>query len=327
MARARRGVMLRRLAERRGWNLRALYRDVETLRLANVRVENDRGWYRLPENWIPANAIDVRRDELLALNVARHLAPGLRGTGIGRSLESLWTKLSTPSRQTTLPLGDEASFRCPATGAIDLGPHCAKIDTLHDAIRTRRTLRIHYRKPSGEESDRVIEPSFLHWCPVAETLYVRGYCRERVAFRLFAVHRIGAVELLEEPFVRRADPDWDGGRGFRLWHGATVEHVSIRFTPAVAGEICERHWHTSQRLSDTADGGVVLELDVAMTAELDRWLLGYGPDAEVLAPTALADRIRRRHAEAAGLRVGLLPARRSGPAGASGAGSSGSRSA
>jgi predicted DNA-binding transcriptional regulator YafY len=311
MARSRRGVALRRLADDRGWNLRALYRDVEALRAAGVPVEHDEhGWFHVDERWIPAGALDARRDELLALFVARRLAPGLRETAIGRGLDSLWTKLATPGRQPALPLGDETGFRCAAMAPIDLGPHRATIDAAREAIRARRVLHIHYRKPCGEESERAIEPAFLYWDSAAEALYLRAYCRARAAFRLFAVHRIASATPSDESFARRPDPGWEAAHAFRLWHRPSVEHVSIRFSPAVAGEISERRWHASQHLTETADGGVVLEMDVAAPEELERWLLGYGPDAQVVAPGWLADRIQRRHAQAAGHRAGTLPAPR-----------------
>jgi predicted DNA-binding transcriptional regulator YafY len=326
MANAKRGVQLRQFAQRRGWNIRAAYRDVETLRAAEVPVEHDEhGWYRVRESWIPPGAVDVKRDELLALHIARQLAPGLRDTALGRSLQSLVSKLATPSRQIALPLGDEASFRCPSAAAIDLAPHRMVIDAVQEAIRARRVLRIRYRKAHDDELERAIEPSFQYWCPATEALYVRAYCRERADFRLFAIHRIASVVLLDELFARRPDPDWDNARGFRLWHRSSVEHVSIRFSPAVAGEISERRWHPSQHLTSTSDGGVVLELDVAAPEEMERWLLGYGPDAEVLSPASFADRLRRRHTEAAGLRAGPLRARRPRTSGAAGGNSSGSR--
>ncbi len=312
MVRARRGVMLRPFAQRRGWNPRAAYRDIETLRDAGVQIEHEHGWYRVSADWIPASAVDVKRDELLALFVARRLAPGLKDTTVGRSLDALFSKLASPSRQTSLPLGEEGAFRGPEAAAIDLGPHRATIDAVQEAIRTRHALRIGYRKAGEDaERERLIEPSFLYWCPANEALYVRAYCRERADFRWFAIHRIMSAVLLDDPFARRPDAAWESGLGFRLWHRASAEHVSIRFSPAVAGEIRERRWHASQHLTPTLEGGVVLEMDVAAPEELERWLLGYGPDAVVLAPASLAERLRRRHAEAAGLRAGPLRARRS----------------
>ena len=43
-------------------------------------------------------------------------------------------------------------------------------------------------------------------------------------------------------------------------------------------------------------------LEVAEPDELVRWLVGFGPDVQVLAPTALAESVRARH------RAALAPA-------------------
>lgn len=51
MVQARRGVTLRQFADRHGWNLRAAYRDVRTLRNAGVPIEHQHGWYRVSDGW------------------------------------------------------------------------------------------------------------------------------------------------------------------------------------------------------------------------------------------------------------------------------------
>ncbi len=80
----------------------------------------------------------------------------------------------------------------------------------------------------------------------------------------------------------------------------------LRFTPRVAREVRERRWHASETICETADGGVQLEMDIAAPEELERLLLGYGPDVVVEAPTKLATRIRELHAACAGVdRIGM----------------------
>src|SRR5437762_5698806 len=106
MARARRGINLRQFAERQGWPWRAMYPDVKTLREAGVPVDHsEHGWYRVPDGWIPPGTVDVTRDELQALAVARRLASGLKDTAIGRALDRLQGKLSTPGHQLSLAFG------------------------------------------------------------------------------------------------------------------------------------------------------------------------------------------------------------------------------
>lgn len=148
----------------------------------------------MADHWLPAGTVDVQRDELIALFIARRLAPGLRDTNLGRSLDSLWGKLSTPGRQTNLAFGDEGWLQVPAPAAIDYGPHRITLDTIRDAIRARCALEIHYRKSDGSESQRVIEPALVRWDPAVETLYVVAWCRQRDEQR----------DLRRSPHPRRA---------------------------------------------------------------------------------------------------------------------------
>lgn len=283
-----------------------------TLRAAGVPIEHpEHGWYRVPEHWIPSGTVDVKTDELLALYVARQLAPGLRSSTVGHALDSLWAKLSTSDRQPSLPLGDDSWLDPRSLAAIDYGPHRAAIDVLREAIRGRRAVAIHYRKPGGEDSERVVEPVLVRWEPAAEALYLFAWCRLRDQLRTFALHRIVTAQLTGDHFAPRRDAIAEADRAFRLWTRPGVEHVTLRFSPRVAGEVRERRWHASERWTDSADGGVTLEMDIAAPEELDRWLLGFGADVVVEAPASLATRIQARHVEAAGsTRLGLLPARR-----------------
>lgn len=322
LARSRRGVSLRQFADRRGWNLRALYRDIAALERAGFPIQHEHGSYRLPEDWLPPASAGVTKDELIALFIARHAVPGLRGTGIVRALDSLWAKLSMKGSQARLVPEREVSVGTRGFAAIDYGVHAATIDTLQRAIAERRVVWIRYRRPNGAETDRDIEPGYLHWDGGLEAMYVPSWCRAKGAPRMFAVHRILAILVRDERFEPRASTSRRSlERTFRVWYRETTERVTIRFLPPIAGEIRERTWHPTQRLVDGKDGVLYLHLDIAAPEELERWLLGFGASARVVEPQRLADRLRDVHREAAGLGQVLdaarvaLPARRSGRGG------------
>lgn len=312
MVRTKRGVNIHQFAERHGWIPRTVYRDVETLCEAGVPVEQpEHGRFSVPQSWMPPVTVDVRPDELMALSVARELAPGLKDTAIGRGLASLWSKLSAPGHQPQLPLGDETWFYAGAMAQIDYGPHQIVLDAVRESLQARRALRIRYCKPDAEASERIIEPAFVRWDSAAEALYVRAWCRKREEMRTFAIHRIAHAELTDEPFTFRREAVSEMASAFRLWARKTTERVVLWFSPRVAGEVRERRWHPTARLADTDDGGVVLEMEVGAAGELERVLLGYGADVVIEEPAALAERIRQRHAEAAGPeRLGMLRAAR-----------------
>lgn len=298
MARAKRGVQLRRLYDQRGWCWRSAYRDVDTLRAAGVPVQHrEQGWFSLDEAWMPRAMLDVAAEEIEALAIARHIAGGVESTPIGRALARLWGKLAAPSGQGTLPFG-RGWFASRERSPIDHAAHDVAFATLRDAIGGRRAVHLRYRKPGGTESERVIEPQFVHWEPTTEAFYVIAWCRERRALRTFAVHRIVSATVTREAFEPRRRAAAEVRNAFRLWTRATTQRVAIRFARAIAGEIRERRWHPSQRVLEEPDGAVVLELDIAAPEELERFVLGYGPDAEVLEPMALAQRVQERHVAA-----------------------------
>jgi predicted DNA-binding transcriptional regulator YafY len=309
LARAKRGIQLRPFFERRGWGWRSAYRDLKTLRHAGVPVEkHEHGWFRVAEGWIPAGAIDVKRDELAALLAARRLAPALR------ELEALWCKLSGPN-QLALELDPWLDTRTPS---IDYGPHRLALEIVQRAIRERRLVQLHYRNATGDETRRLIEPAFVRWEPSMEAFYIVAWCRTRSAIRTFAVHRIVTVEPTADVFATRHDAIDEMRNAFRLWSRPGLEHVSMWFSPRVAREVRERRWHASETVRETADGGVRIEMDIAAPEELERLLLGYGPDVAVEAPASLARRIRDLHAACAGgdrldmrrAPVGVAPRRR-----------------
>jgi predicted DNA-binding transcriptional regulator YafY len=302
LARNKRGVALKQFADRRGFNLRALYRDIRALERAGFPVRHEHGRFSLPEDWLPPASVGVSQDELVALFVARHVTPGLKATPIGRALDSLWTKLSTRGAQTRLVPEDDVPFGTRTFSAIDYGVHEGTISKLKGAIGARRAVWICYRTPAGVESERVIEPGYLHWESALESLYVPSWCRLRSAIRVFAVHRILAIDVMDERVASRAALARAAlARAFRVWHRDQLEHVVIRFMPPVAGEIRERVWHPQQRIVDDREGAVYLHLDIAAPEELERWLMGFGALARVVEPTRLAALLQQRHQEAAAL--------------------------
>ncbi|MDQ3340779.1 MAG: WYL domain-containing protein [Myxococcota bacterium] len=309
MARARRGLQVTPFYKRRGWNWRSAYRDLQALLAAEVPVEQrEHGWWGLDHGWMPVGAVDLKDDERWALALARQLAPGLKETSLGKALDGVWAKLASQP-QIDLPLDD--GFGTRAAPTIDYGPHRVALDALRDAIARRAPVSIRYRTGEGDTSERVIEPVLLHWEQSLETLYVIAWCRMREALRTFAVHRASAVTIVEGSFAPRREALVELSQAYRVWLRPHPERVSIKFSPRVASEIRERWWHGTQRFTDGADGSVVLELEVGAAEELERLVMGFGPDAEVLLPLRLAERVQAGHAAA--LRpqhAGLLRARR-----------------
>jgi predicted DNA-binding transcriptional regulator YafY len=91
-----------------------------------------------------------------------------------------------------------------------------------------------------------------------------------------------------------------------VWRTREVETVRIRFLAGAADEIRERRWGLGQRVEEAPSGAVVLTLEVAGLAEVERWVLGYGAKAEALAPDELRRSVREALVTGA-RRYGRLP--------------------
>jgi predicted DNA-binding transcriptional regulator YafY len=298
IANAKRGVSLKQLADRRGWNLRALYRDVDALKRAQFPIEHVHGKYSMPADWLPPSMVGVGRDELLALFVVRHATPGLRGTPFAKSLDRLWSKLAVKSGQVALVPETSTGFGFRAA-AIDYGAHEGTIRLLMDGIAKRRAVRISYRKPNGNVSERTIEPGHIQWDGGLESMYVLSWCCERRAMRVFAIQRILTIDALDQEAVPRgATSEAALKRSFRIWYREQTTTVVLRFANEIAWEIRERQWHSSQKVKDLKNGGVEMRLEISAPEEMLRWLVGFGKRVEIVAPTSLAEAVQREHSDA-----------------------------
>lgn len=299
---SRAGVPLKTLAERHGWNLRGLYRDIDALEKAGHIIERDEHRFRIVTN--PRSTAGVPdADERLALYLARQQARGWKETSLGKALDRLWHRISaTGDGQAALvPIESSPWLTTREMVGIDHGAHRSIIAALERATRNRVAVNARYRaRSSGQVSSRIIEPGELYWDPGLETLYLVGWCRLRGDVRVFAVHRFLAVTLTEERCAPRPETRSRSAlhKAFRVWRSRHVERVRIWFAREVAEEIRERKWLPEQDLSE-ATGGVVLTGEVAGLVEVERWILGYGPAAKVLAPKKLAVGVAQKLRDAA----------------------------
>lgn len=299
---SRAGIPLKTLAERHNWNLRGVYRDIKALESAGYIIERGDHRFRIAGN--PRTAAGVPdADERLALYLARQNARGWKETSLGKALDRLWHRVTaTGDGQAALvPVESAPWITTRASDAIDHGARRALIATLERATRNRLAVNARYRAlSSGQVSSRILEPGELYWDPGLETLYLIAWCRLRGDVRVFATHRFVAVALTEERCPPRRETRSRAALhgAFRVWRSEHVEKVRIRFGPEVAEAIRERKWLAAQKIESAGDA-VILTGDVAGLAEVERWVLSYGPAAKVLAPRALVTSVSRKLREAA----------------------------
>ncbi len=295
------------LAEEWETSTRTILRDLEYLKeQLDAPLEYDavkHGFRYTDPAWFLPSVL-LSEGDLLALLIGRQAMNMYRGTPVAEDLERVFAKLTDllPERVAIGPEFIEArfSFFHPPARPID----AAIWRTVLRALTHQRALEIDYQSPAaaGRAKPHTLRP--YHVVNLEGEWYLLAHEERWNELRQFALSRIRAARVLERTFDLPDDFDAAEvlqhrfGRYLHAGAKGTVK-VRLRFAPVLAGYISEKVWHPRQRLRQRRDGSLDLDLPVAEARDLEAWLLSLGEYVEVLAPAALRDAVRERHARAA----------------------------
>jgi len=236
--------------------------------------------------------VNVTEGELLALLVARRALEQYQGTPFHRQLEVAFEKLTGGLKERiSFSPADElssVSFKNIGLGKADL----VVFNALSAAVLRQHEVEFDYKKPGeGKVSRRRVQP--YHLSHRENLWYLVGQDTERAGMRTFALPRITAVRTLNKEFTRPAgfSPEQFFSSALGVMVGSGNHTVVVRFAPEVADRVRERVWHESQKITDLPDGGIELSVKLGALAEVERWILGWGAQAEVIQPAELRQRI------------------------------------
>ena len=281
---------------------RTVFRDLETLRAAGVPLKFDEelGEYRIPSTYfLPPTNFSV--EEALAVIVLCHELGDDAKIPFFASARSAAIKL-----ESTLPSRFRDHLR-EITGAISMrldatvpaGEQAPVYHQLLDAVAERRSVRISYRSATDQEVLRLkLSPYRMFFS--RRSWYCIGRSSIHRATRTFSVARISKIETLDDKYRIP--------RGFSLkrylgnaWHlipePGPDSKVRIRFEKMVAQNVAEVAWHSTQQTKYNKDGTLDFTVTVSGINEISWWILGYGPQAEVLGPAKLRRLVAQRARE------------------------------
>ncbi len=227
--------------------------------------------------------------ELQAVRRALLAAQEFGGVGAEESLKLLTDALIGEQALPPAHLSVSGAIH-PAPG-ITMSP--ALLNDLEEARRRRKRVQIVYWSAHKDEiTERVVQPYVIHNHQGEQ--YLISWCELRQEVRDFLLTRIRHWQVLGEDAAYTTD-SFDAAdyiaKSFGVRHGEPPETVRIRFTPYQARWIKERQYHASQEIEEQEDGGVVLTVRITGIFEIKRWVLGFGPEAEVLEPQRLRDEL------------------------------------
>jgi len=160
------------------------------------------------------------------------------------------------------------------------------------AINDRTQLLIDYETIERGLTRRTVEPYFIIFR--GRAFYFVAFCRLRNDFRTFRIDRVNRLRHPGDRFARKKginardyfDDSW------RLYGGEIVEIV-VRFVGPAARVIRSGVHHPREKVEAESDESVIYRVKVSGTEEIQRWILGFGNQAEVLEPESLRTELRQ----------------------------------
>ena len=290
-------------------NRKTIQRDINFMRdELNLPIEysdsNHGYFYTRPVSEFPF--LKTTAEDLVALILARNALDPLRGSPLEATLRSGFQRLQTTmSEQVTIPWSDlDQAFSVKSVGMTkrDL----MLFERLAKAVLESREIHFEYRKLNSRKSEkRRLQP--YHLAEIDGGWYVIGQDRDREARRTFAVQRMKGVQVTSKIFIRprnfRLEDHFAGS--FGVWAGTATGgktyEVKIRFTGFAARTVPERRWHPSQEIEMLDENGECVELTMHLTAleDVARWVMGFGAQAEAIAPPEFRDLVAQELSQAA----------------------------
>lgn len=164
------------------------------------------------------------------------------------------------------------------------------------AVLEGAALDIAYHARGGDtETERRVHPArLIHY---RANWYLLAWCERADGLRLFALERIRRARPANAP--ARVPPDARTldrfvSASFGIFSGEARHWARIRFTPEAARWVAEEQWHSDQLGYWKEDGRFELQVPYSDPTELLMEVLRHGPEAEIIAPPELRDRVRER---------------------------------
>ena len=294
---ARYPVTVQRLQEDLECSRATVYRDLAYLRdylmapvvgngEAGFRYDhNDGERFELPGLWLSS-------EELHSLLAAQQLLVRSGGGVLSTALAPLQHRIEKL-------LDEHAGGRRVPVERVRVIPHrTRKLDetafrVVATAVLDRKQLSFEYRaRSTDEKTRRTVSPQRLtHY---RENWYLDAWDHGREGLRSFAVDRIGATKLLDEPVRDVPDEELDRqlASSYGIFSGEPKGWATIVFSAKAARWVADEHWHSQQQGRFLSDGRYELKVPYSTGRELLMDVMHYGADAEILEPASLREQAR-----------------------------------
>lgn len=296
------GVTVKMLMSRLGISRRSAFRMLEALTDLGIPLVDERRdlstekIYRLLEDYtqrlpnMTLPTLDLSPQERYFLDAILE-GRSLQASSSAALLSSLRAKLHA-----LLPELDADPIPTDPPGPSPSSPEDL-LATIRTAVRTSQALSVVYRSPV----DAIARSYVIYPVKLIEHrggLYLLAKPEAQAAVRLLDIDLFENANLAAHTPEHPVDIDYASAMAsfFDLESDDPVD-ATIRFAPAVATKIQSRHFGQLRSSKLNPDGSYTVQVASRNLRELLRWVLSFGPDAEILAPLELRSMTRKELAQ------------------------------
>jgi len=202
-------------------------------------------------------------------------------------------------------------------GEVALLERGGLLDDVLEGVLQHKVLSIEYMRFSGALERLRVEPFSI--VVHDHQLYVVGRTDE-TKLHPYRFARMQSAEVLGDTFTYPSRAEYDPQKVFKdsfgIFLDLPVQEVELLLSRRWLPYAQSHRWHDSQKVTVASDGRVHVRLRARVCPELEAWVLGFGEEAEVVAPQKLRERIAERAREMRRLydRARPLPTLRKAPA-------------
>ncbi|MEK3923116.1 helix-turn-helix transcriptional regulator [Paenibacillus sp. FSL K6-2393] len=288
------GITANMLAEKCEVNPRTIYRDLELLTtVVPILNEGKNTGYRFEGNF-NIFPLDFNEQEALAFLL---LPSFINKDKLPSGFESAYDKVISAhfkeKRQQNNIIHNIADIIQMGIPSYQKESNNFLENIIQATIELRSIETVYHTQYRDETTARRIDPYFL--VPRDQKFYLIGYCHMKKEIRTFRISRFLKVDITDQTFEKNHFSIRQYFKNtWSIERGDKNTRFKVRFKEDVARYVKEKELFVHPRITDESDGSIIFEVTVNNDKEFIKWLLRYGPDAEVLEPQAVREQLKEK---------------------------------
>ncbi len=248
--------------------------------------------YRFSEGY-SLKRMELSSSELFGLVALRAISASLGGA-IGTYVDEVTDKIvgsSGSGAKERLKAKPNVAFRLSEITLDEEGERIFGL--LSSAERDSRCVSFTYQDKEGNRSKRIADP--YGFIVNGGRVYCVAYDHDRRDKRVFAVDNVSELGVLAQTYTKPTNfsiEDFASNSISGVLHRNETTEVRVRFASRVAKAAIAARVVAERAIDRRHDGCVEITYNVANVDELARWILGWGAQAEVIAPASVRDSVR-----------------------------------